>query len=119
MPFGCTAEVTLPLADESAYVALGGHELAAGTYALTYETSAPLRRVPSIDWPIGDLLAAPDTDAVVRAHCKPDWTAPDEAHLSLRELAYKLARGSRPMSEEALAACDAQLRALAEQGPAA
>ena len=119
VPFGCTAEVTLPLADESAYVALGGHELAAGTYALTYETSAPLRRVPSIDWPIGDLLAAPDTDAVVRAHCKPDWIAPDEAHLSLRELAYKLARGSRPMSEEALAACDAQLRALAEQGPVA
>ena len=37
--------------------------------------------------------------------------------ISMRDLAYKLARGSRPMSDEALAACDAELRALAEKGP--
>jgi len=117
VPFGCEAQVTLPLADEAAYEALGGRELGAGSYAVEYETTAPLRRVPSVDWPIGDLLAAPDTDAVVRAHCKPDWIAPDEAGLTLRELSHKLARGSRPMSAEALDACDWELRALAEQGP--
>ena len=117
VPFGCTAEVELPLAPASAYDELGGRELGAGTYVVTYETTTPLRRVPSVDWPIGDLLAAPDTDAIVRAHCKPDWVAPDELGISMRDLAYKLARGSRPMSEEALAACDAELRALAEKGP--
>ncbi len=117
VPFGCTAEVTLPYAPESAYERLGGHELGAGTYVLEYETTKPLRRVPSVDWAIGDLLAAPDTDAIVRAHCKPDWVAPDELGMTMRSLAYKLARGSRPMSEEALAACDAELRKLAEPGP--
>ena len=117
VPFGCTAEVELPLAPASAYDELGGRELGAGTYQVTYETTTPLRRVPSVDWPIGDLLAAPDTDAIVRAHCKPDWVAPDELGTSMRDLAYKLARGSRPMSEEALTACDAELRALAEKGP--
>ena len=70
-----------------------------------------------MEWPIGDLLAAPDTDAIVRAHCKPDWVAPDELGIPMRDLAYKLARGSRPMSEEALAACDTELRALSEKGP--
>jgi len=117
VPFGCEAQVTLPLADEAAYEALGGHVLGAGTHVVEYETTAALRRVPSVDWPIGDLLAAPDTDAVVRAHCKPDWIAPDEAGQSLRALSYKLARGSRPMSAEALEALDQALRALAEQGP--
>ncbi|MBR3312682.1 MAG: family 78 glycoside hydrolase catalytic domain [Atopobiaceae bacterium] len=117
VPFGCTASLELPHAPESAYQELGGHELGAGTYEVSYQTSTPLRRVPSVDWAMGDLLASPDTDAVVRAHCKPDWIAPDETHLSMRQLAYKLARGSRPMSEEALAACDEALRALAEKGP--
>jgi len=117
VPFGCVADVTLPYAPQSAYDELGGHELTTGTYTIEYETTAPLRRVPCVDWPMADLLAAPDTDAVVRAHCKPDWIAPDEAHLSMRELAYKLARGSRPLSDEALAACDQELRAIAEKGP--
>jgi hypothetical protein len=43
--------------------------------------------------------------------------APDELGIPMRELAYKLARGSRPMSEESLEACDQALRALAEPGP--
>ncbi|MBR1828689.1 MAG: family 78 glycoside hydrolase catalytic domain [Atopobiaceae bacterium] len=119
VPFGCTADVTLPLATASAYEQLGSNKLQAGSHVVEYETTSPLRRVPTVDWPIGDLLATPDTDAVVRAHCKPDWIAPDELGLPMRELAYKLARGSRPMSEEALEACDQALRALAEPGPVA
>ena len=119
VPFGCTADITLPLAPASAYEQLGGNKLQAGTHVVEYETTAPLRRVPTVDWPIGDLLATPDTDAVVRAHCKPDWVAPDELGIPMRELAYKLARGSRPMSEESLEACDQALRALAEPGPVA
>ncbi|MBR3326018.1 MAG: family 78 glycoside hydrolase catalytic domain [Atopobiaceae bacterium] len=117
VPFGCVASVELPYAPKSAYEALGGHELGAGTYEVTYQTTVPLRRVPSVDWAMGDLLASPDTDAIVRAHCKPDWVAPDELNLSMRDLAYKLARGSRPMSDEAIAACDRELRNLAEKGP--
>ena len=117
VPFGCVANVELPLAPQCAYEELGGHELRTGDYMIEYETTAPLRRVPTVDWAIGDLLATPDTESVVRSHCKPDWIAPDEEHLSMRKLAYKLARGSRPMSEEALAACDKELRALAEKGP--
>ncbi len=117
VPFGCTADVTLPLAPASAYEQLGGNELQAGTHVVEYETTEPLRRVPNVDWSIGDLLATPDTDAVVRAYCKPDWVAPDELGIPMRELAYKLARGSRPMSKESLAACDQALRALAEPGP--
>lgn len=119
VPFGCTADVTLPLASASAYKQLGGNKLLAGSHVVEYETTVPLRRVPTVDWPIGDLLATPDTDAVVRAHCKPDWVAPDELGIPMRDLAYKLARGSRPMSEESLEACDQALRALAEPGPVA
>jgi alpha-L-rhamnosidase len=119
VPFGCTADITLPLAPASAYEQLGGNELQAGTHVVEYETTEPLRRVPNVDWSIGDLLATPDTDAVVRAYCKPDWVAPDELGIPMRDLAYKLARGSRPMSEESLEACDQALRALAEPGPVA
>ncbi len=42
VPFGATASIELPLAPESAYKQLGGHELVAGTYQITYRTTAPL-----------------------------------------------------------------------------
>jgi alpha-L-rhamnosidase len=118
VPFGCTAEVTLPSAPEGAYEDLGGHVLAAGTYAVEYETTSPLRRVPSVDWPLSRLLASSDTEAVVRAHAKPDFVPPEDvAGKSFRELAGVLGRGRKPLDNEAYEACVREFAALAEPGP--
>jgi len=115
VPFGCTAEVALPFADESAYEELGGHVLAAGVYELTYQTSELLRRMPTVDWPLARLMERRDTAAVVYRHCyHPEFLLgdPDTSAMSVRELAPAFGRDGGPMSAEALDACEADLRAL-------
>ena len=117
VPFGCTADIVLPSAPESAYETLGGHTLGAGVYELTYETVEPLRRMPSIDWTLAELMVAPDTEAVLKRYCyHPEFAVgdPTPAACTIRELAPSFARGGGPMGDERLAACDADLRALWE-----
>lgn len=117
VPFGCTADIVLPSAPESAYETLGGHTLGAGVYELTYETVEPLRRMPSIDWTLAELMVAPDTEAVLKRYCyHPEFAVgdPTRAACTIRELAPSFARGGGPMGDERLAACDADLRALWE-----
>ncbi len=117
VPFGCTAEVTLPYAGEEAYRELGGHLLHAGTYDLTYETTMPLRRMPTIDWTLKELMASPDTEAVIKRHCyHPEFLIGDpvQANMTIRELAPTFGRGNTPMGDDRLAACDAELGTLWE-----
>ena len=66
VPFGCQADVTLPYAPESLYgdkenaifahVEDGVCRLEAGSYSVTYETTAPLRRIYSTATPLKELL---------------------------------------------------------------
>lgn len=117
VPFGCEADVILPFAPESAYEELGGHTLASGSYELAYRTTSPLRRMPSIDWTLGELMAAPDTEAVVKRYCHhPEFIVGDpvQAAKTIRMLAPTFGRGNTPMGDGGLAACDADLRALWE-----
>lgn len=117
VPFGCTADIVLPNALESAYGTLGGHTLSAGSYELTYETAEPLRRMPSIDWTLARLMNSPDTEAVLKHYCyHPEFAVEDSvlASRTIRELAPGFARGGKAMSDETLAACDKDLRALWE-----
>lgn len=118
VPFGCTAEVRLPLANEDAYEALGGHELGTGNWTATYRTNAPLRRVPSIDWPLAHLMAAPDTKEIVERSCyHPEWIEGADALQSIRNLAGRLGKHGAALRDDALEALDRSLRALAEPDP--
>ena len=116
VPFGAEAEVVLPLADDAAYEALGGHVLAPGTYEATYETTSPLRRMPSVDWPLSSILADREVSDVVRkfVHGFDYATLTADKSKSLRELQAEGLGQSRKMTVEELAACDAKLRELAD-----
>ena len=117
VPFGGEAEVTLPYANEGAYEALGGHVLAPGSYEVTYETTRPLRRVPSADWTVAQLL---DDPAIANA-ARPFVDGFDfcmsnaDPAKTLRELQAEGLGQNEKMTDERLEACDAALRALADQ----
>jgi alpha-L-rhamnosidase len=116
VPFGGEAEVTLPFATEAAYEALGGHVLAAGSYEVTSETTRPLRRVPSVDWTVAQLL---DDPAIANA-ARPFVDGFDfcmntaDPSKTLRELQAEGLGQNVKMTAEQLEACDAALRALAD-----
>ena len=116
VPFGATAEVELPLASESAYAELGGHTLGAGTYGLTYETTASLRRVPNADWTIAQILAAADVCNAVRPFVDGfDWAMMNaDPNATLREAQTAGLGQNHMMTAEELEACDAAMRELAE-----
>ena len=116
VPFGAVAEVELPFAPDSAYDALGGHELACGSYEVTYATTRPLRRVPSADWTIAQILDAEDASAVVRGFVDGfDWSMMQtDPSWTLREAQAAGLGQNIKMTAEELEACDAALRALAE-----
>ena len=116
VPFGGEAEVTLPLATEAAYEALGGQVLAAGTYEVTYETTAPLRRVPSVDWTVAQLLDDPAIANVVRPFVDGfDFCMSNaDPTKTLRQLQAEGLGQNEKMTAEQLAACDAALRVLAD-----
>lgn len=116
VPFDATAKIELPLADEAAYKALGGHELVAGTYEVTYETTEPLRRVPCVDWTLSKILDDPNASAVVRDFVDGfDYSAmmADQGK-SLRQLQAEGLGQNEKMTAEQLKACDDALRMLAE-----
>ena len=116
VPFGGAAEVMLPLATETAYEGLGGHVLTAGSYEVTYETTKPLRRVPSVDWTVTQLL---DDPAIANA-ARPFVDGFDfvmqmaDPAKTLRELQAEGLGQNRKMTTEELAACDAAMRELSD-----
>lgn len=116
VPFGATAEVELPFAPEAAYDVLGGHELTSGSYEVTYATTRPLRRMPSADWTIAQILDAKDASSVVRRFVDGfDWAMMQvDSAWTLREAQAAGLGQNRKMTAEELDACDAALRALAE-----
>ncbi len=117
VPFGATATVELPLAPEDAYERLGGRVLGPGTYEVTYETTAPVRRSPSVDWPLGLVLETTDTSEVMRKHVDDfDFCATMFDHdKTLRELQAIGFGQNYHMTPEELEACDADLRALTDE----
>jgi len=116
VPFGGEAEVTLPLASEAAYEALGGHVLAKGTYEVTYETTQGLRWVPSVDWTVAQILGERKVSDAARPFVDGFDFCMSNADQSktLRELQAEGLGQNRKMTMEELEACDAALRALAE-----
>ena len=117
VPFGATAEVELPLAPESAYDELGGRTLGPGSYEVVYDTVAPIRRVPCADWTFGLILETTDTSEVFRRHVDDfDFCATRFDHgKTLRELQAIGLGQNYPMTADELEACDADLRALADE----
>lgn len=116
VPFGAEAEVSLPLATEEAYEALGGHVLGAGSYEVTYETTAPLRRVPCVDWTVTQIMDDPAIANVVRGlvdgfDFSMNMADPNK---TLRQLQAEGLGQNEKMTVEQLEACDAALRALAD-----
>jgi hypothetical protein len=116
VPFGGQAEVTLPLADEAAYEALGGHVLGAGTYEVTYETNESLRYLPNVDWTVAQILADSAVKDVARKFVDGfDYsTLNADPTKTLRELQAEGLGQNKKMTVEQLEACDAALRALAD-----
>lgn len=117
VPFGAEAEVELPFAPESAYEKLGGRVLGPGNYEIYYNTTEPLRRVPSVDWTLAQIVASPDTQAVARKYVDGfDYsTMTADQTKTLRELQAEGFGQNRKMTADDLATCDAALRALADQ----
>ena len=116
VPFGAEAAVVLPFAPEDAYDELGGHVLAAGSYEVTYETTQPLRRVPSVDWTVAQVLDDPAIAAAVRPFVDGfDFCMSNaDPTMTLRELQAKGLGQNEKMTVEQLEACDAALRAMAD-----
>ncbi len=116
VPFGGEADVTLPYADEAAYEALGGHVLAAGTYEVTYKTTQSLRWAPSVDWTVSQILAERKVSDVARKFVD-GWDfsilGADQSK-TLRELQAEGLGQNRKMTADELAACDADLKELAD-----
>ena len=117
VPFGASAEVELPMAPQSAYDQLGGRVLGPGSYEVTYDTTAPIRRVPSANWTLGLILETTDTSEVLRRHVDDfDFCATRFDHgKTLRELQAIGLGQNYPMTADELEACDADLRTLADE----
>lgn len=89
VPFGATAELTLPFSDEAPL------ELSAGSYQYRYETTHSLRKVYTTAMPIKELLA----NGAVRAaleHAIPQLTQVPASmqELSMREIMKQFAGGN-------------------------
>ena len=116
VPFGATANVVLPFADESAYEALGGRTLSSGCYEVTYDTTEPLRRVPCADWTIAQILDDPAIANVCRTFIDGfDFCmSTSDPTKTIRQLQAEGLGQNEKMTVEQLEACDAALRALAD-----
>jgi alpha-L-rhamnosidase len=117
IPFGAEADVVLPYAPEDAYERLGGHTLVAGTYEVTYTATQALRRTPSADWTIDEILAVPAAANAVRPFVDGfDFSALTcDRTKTLRELQAEGFGQNEKMSTQALEAADAALRELTDQ----
>jgi alpha-L-rhamnosidase len=97
VPFGCSASLTLPAADEAILKECAGKyglrtedgkaELEAGSYDFCYETSEPLRTVLNADSPITEVFGRPEARAFLEKRGIGINYFPDQArHLSVREI---------------------------------
>lgn len=88
VPFGCTAELTLPYGG-------GTYELGPGEFSRTYTPDRPLKGRFSTGTPIGELLANPRAKALLeRAMPQITQLPPSMAAMSMRQLGGRLPAGA-------------------------
>lgn len=88
----------------------------AQNYEVTYETTEALRRVPSADWTLAQVLDADDASAMVRQFVDGfDWAMmTSDPSLTLREAQAAGLGQNHKITVEELEACNAALREPAE-----
>ncbi|MCM1304774.1 MAG: glycoside hydrolase family 78 protein [Butyrivibrio sp.] len=103
VPFGCSARLELPYADQEE-----SRELSPGVFELTYRTGGPLREVFSVDMTIGELLERPKAKALLLDFMPQLTQIPDQ--MKKMPLRMALERSGRGSAE--LDAIDGALRKL-------
>ena len=84
VPFGCTAELTLPYGG-------GSRTLTAGHFEITYEPDQPLKTVFTVDTPLGQLLDTPKARALLtRAIPKITQLPPSMRGMSIRQIMQRM-----------------------------
>lgn len=84
VPFGCTAELTLPYGG-------GTYELGPGEFSHTYTPDRPLKGRFSTDIPVGELLASPRVKALLeRAIPQISQLPPSMGGMTMRQLAQRM-----------------------------
>ena len=119
VPFGCSADLTLPFAGEEVYkdaanpmnsdVENGVCHLKPGEYAVTYELTESLKKVYSIDTPIRELQNNPETAEVLGKFVPANAIPNQYLGYSVREMSEKF--GGR-LPKESMEMLDAKLREL-------
>lgn len=119
VPFGCSADLTLPFAGEEVYkdaanpmfsdVENSVCHLKPGEYAVTYELTESLKKVYSIDTPIRELQNNPETAEVLGKFVPANAIPNQYLGYSVREMSEKF--GGR-LPKEAMEMLDAKLREL-------
>ena len=119
VPFGCSADLTLPFAGEEVYkdaanpmfsdVENGICHLKPGEYAATYELTESLKKVYSIDIPIRELQNNPETAEVLGKFVPANAIPNQYLGYSVREMSEKF--GGR-LPKESMEMLDAKLREL-------
>ena len=119
VPFGCSADLTLPFAGEEVYkdaanpmfsdVENGICHLKPGEYAATYELTESLKKVYSIDIPIRELQNNPETAEVLGKFVPANAIPNQYLGYSVREMSEKF--GGR-LPKESMEMLDAELREL-------
>lgn len=117
VPFGCTAEIALPLASQEtladqsnplfADVRDGKCFVGAGTYEVSYETTKPAKKIYSTYTPIQELVNNPEIVSAMGEQLHLDQIPGQALAASLRQLAE--AYPSASMSAEMLDQLDAAL----------
>lgn len=119
VPFGCSADLTLPFAGEEVYkdaanpmnsdVENGICHLKPGEYALTYELTESLKKIYSIDTPIRELQNNPETAEVLGKFVPANAIPNQYLGYPVREMSEKF--GGR-LPKESMEMLDAKLREL-------
>lgn len=119
VPFGCSADLTLPFAGEEVYkdaanpmfsdVENGICHLKPGEYAATYELTESLKKIYSIDTPIRELQNNPETAEVLGKFVPANAIPNQYLGYSVREMSEKF--GGR-LPKESMEMLDAELREL-------
>ena len=119
VPFGCSADLTLPFAGEEVYkdaanpmfsdVENGVCHLKPGEYAVTYELTESLKKIYSIDTPIRELQNNPETAEVLGKFVPANAIPNQYLGYSVREMSEKF--GGR-LPKESMEMLDAKLREL-------
>uniref|UniRef100_UPI00241E72CA alpha-L-rhamnosidase C-terminal domain-containing protein n=1 Tax=Mediterraneibacter glycyrrhizinilyticus TaxID=342942 RepID=UPI00241E72CA len=119
VPFGCSADLTLPFAGEEVYkdaanpmnsdVENGICHLKPGEYAVTYELTESLKKIYSIDTPIRELQNNPETAEVLGKFVPANAIPNQYLGYPVREMSEKF--GGR-LPKESMEMLDAKLREL-------